>query len=84
MVQDTLVALGIEQADATRSVALFRDHDEHNLIDTHAIYDDERQSIQTTLQAAAELTALFEADRRGDQGRSRGDKPQLRDFVPSC
>jgi CPA2 family monovalent cation:H+ antiporter-2/glutathione-regulated potassium-efflux system protein KefB len=44
-------------------VALFRENDEKNLRDTHAIYRDEKQLIQSVQQAAAELTALFEADR---------------------
>ncbi len=42
---------------------LFRDHDEQNLIATHAIYRDEQQLIQNVQQAADELTGLFEADR---------------------
>ena len=46
-----------------RAVALFRDHDEANLVAVHAIYRDEAQMIQSTQQAAEELTALFEADR---------------------
>ena len=33
------------------------------LAETHAIYRDETAMIQTTQQAAEELTALFEADR---------------------
>jgi CPA2 family monovalent cation:H+ antiporter-2/glutathione-regulated potassium-efflux system protein KefB len=65
MAQDSLVALGIAPEDAARSVELFRVHDEQNLLDTHAIYRDEKQLIQSTQQATEELTALFEADQKG-------------------
>jgi hypothetical protein len=46
-------------------VALFREHDEQNLLDTHAIYRDEKQLIQNVQQSTEELTALFEADQQG-------------------
>jgi len=62
----SLTALGIDQPTAERSVALFRDHDEQNLLATHAIYRDEKQLIQSAQQAAEELTELFEADRPPD------------------
>ncbi len=62
MAEDSLMALGITAEDAARSVALFREHDERNLLETHAIYRDEKQLIQSTQQATEELTALFEAD----------------------
>ena len=62
MAEDSLLALGVSPRDAERSVALFRAHDEQNLLDAHAIYRDEKQLIQSTQQAAEELTALFEAD----------------------
>ena len=41
-----LTILGIDDAAAERAVALFRDHDEKNLVETHAIYRDEKQLIQ--------------------------------------
>lgn len=59
----SLTALGVEPEAAARAIALFRDHDEANLIAAHANYRDEAQMIQSTQQAAEELTALFEADR---------------------
>jgi monovalent cation:proton antiporter-2 (CPA2) family protein len=65
MAEDSLLALGISPDEAARSVALFRAHDEQNLLDTHAIYRDEKQLIQSTQQSTEELTALFEADHRG-------------------
>jgi monovalent cation:proton antiporter-2 (CPA2) family protein len=65
MAEDVLEALGIAPEDAVRSVELFRDHDEQNLVASHAIYRDEEQLIQSVQQATDELTALFEADQRG-------------------
>ena len=64
MAEQSLVALGIPQEEAARSVRLFRDHDERMLRETHAYYEDERRLIQTQQQAADELIALFEMDRR--------------------
>ena len=58
-----LICLGIDEAAAERAMALFRDHDEKNLLETHAIYRDEKQLIQSQQQAADELASLFEADR---------------------
>jgi monovalent cation:proton antiporter-2 (CPA2) family protein len=62
LAEDTLIALGISPEEAARSVALFRDHDERNLLETLAISRDEKQLIQSVQQATDELTALFEAD----------------------
>jgi Kef-type K+ transport system membrane component KefB/voltage-gated potassium channel Kch len=64
LAEESLVALGISPDDAARSVTLFREHDERNLLDMHAIYRDERQLIQSTQQATEELMALFEADQQ--------------------
>jgi monovalent cation:proton antiporter-2 (CPA2) family protein len=57
-----LEALDVPTEQASRAVALFREHDERNLIATHAIYRDEGQMIQSLQQAAQELEQLFEAD----------------------
>jgi voltage-gated potassium channel Kch len=62
MAEESLLALGVSPDDAARSVELFRAHDERNLVETHAIYRDEKQLIQSVRQASDELTALFEAD----------------------
>jgi voltage-gated potassium channel Kch len=59
-----LKALEVAPSDARRTIEIFRKHDEQHLIKTHGFYQDERQLIQSTQQAAAELTELFEADRR--------------------
>jgi monovalent cation:proton antiporter-2 (CPA2) family protein len=58
-----LTTLGIDPAAAERAVTLFREHDEANLIKTHAFYRDEKQNIQSQKQAADELASLFEADK---------------------
>jgi voltage-gated potassium channel Kch len=58
-----LGGLGLAPDDARRTVQRFREHDEQMLVDQHAIYRDEKQLIQTSAQAAAELRRLFEGDR---------------------
>jgi monovalent cation:proton antiporter-2 (CPA2) family protein len=58
-----LTTLGIDEQAAERAVALFRDRDEKTLLETHAIYRDEKQVIQSQQQAAEELASLFAADR---------------------
>jgi monovalent cation:proton antiporter-2 (CPA2) family protein len=63
LAQQALTALGIEQDAAERAITLFRDQDEKTLRDTHAIYRDEDQVIQSQQQAADELASLFEADK---------------------
>ncbi|HXT79482.1 MAG TPA: monovalent cation:proton antiporter-2 (CPA2) family protein [Acetobacteraceae bacterium] len=62
MAELALESLGIEPETASRSVELFKEHDEKNLRDTRLIYRDEKQLIQNVRQASEELTALFEAD----------------------
>lgn len=57
-----LTGLDFSEEDARRTVRIFRERDEQNLADTHAFYTDEKQLIQTSAQAAAELRGLFEAD----------------------
>ncbi len=55
--------LGIAREEARHTIALFTDYDERLLEQTHAIYTDEKQLIQTTQQAADELAMLLDADR---------------------
>ena len=62
MAEMALTELGIAEDAASRAVALFREHDERMLLQTHAIYRDETRMIQSTQQAAEELACLFEAD----------------------
>jgi len=58
-----LTTLGVDAAAAERAVTVFREHDEKNLVETHAFYRDEKQNIQSQKQAADELASLFEADK---------------------
>ena len=62
LAKQALTVLGIDEAAAERGVTLFRDRDEKTLLETHAIYRDEQQLIQSQQQAADELASLFEAD----------------------
>jgi len=55
--------LDIAPDDAHRAIELFREYDERNLIETHAVAHDEKQLIQSAQQASEELLGLFEADR---------------------
>jgi monovalent cation:proton antiporter-2 (CPA2) family protein len=57
-----LDALDVPPNTAGRAIELFRERDERNLIETHAIAHDEQQLIQSSQQAAHELMELFEAD----------------------
>ena len=59
----SLTALGLTQEAAERAVALFRDHDEANLVAVHDFYRDEAQVIQSAQEAEEELAGLFEADK---------------------
>jgi monovalent cation:proton antiporter-2 (CPA2) family protein len=58
-----LTTLGVGEEDAERAVALFRDRDERTLLETQAVYRDEKQVIQNQQQAADELASLFAADK---------------------
>jgi monovalent cation:proton antiporter-2 (CPA2) family protein len=63
LAMQALTVLGIDQAAAERAITLFRERDEKNLLETQAIYRDEKQVIQSEKQATDELASLFEADR---------------------
>lgn len=58
--------LGVDPAAAARAITLFGAHDEKMLAETHAIYSDEKQLVQSAQQATEELEALFEADHRAE------------------
>ncbi|AWK86959.1 monovalent cation:proton antiporter-2 (CPA2) family protein [Azospirillum thermophilum] len=60
---DVLQTLGLPQDEVARTLDTFRAHDERTLLRQHAVHHDETRLIQTSRQAAAELQALFEADR---------------------
>ncbi len=63
LARQALTLLGIDEAAAERAITLFRDHDEKSLLETHAVYRDEQQLIQSEQHATDELASLFEADR---------------------
>ena len=65
-----LGSLGTPPDEVRRVVDTFREHDEQQLVEQHAIYDDEQQLIQSVAQAARELQGLIDADRPAE-GRRR-------------
>ena len=56
--------LGVPAEEAERAIRVFRQHDEHQLRASHAIYLDEIRLIQSAREAAQELADLLEADRQ--------------------
>jgi monovalent cation:proton antiporter-2 (CPA2) family protein len=58
-----LTTLGISEEEAEHAVTVFRDRDEQTLLETHAVYRDEEQVLQSQQQATEELASLFEADK---------------------
>jgi glutathione-regulated potassium-efflux system ancillary protein KefC/glutathione-regulated potassium-efflux system protein KefB len=62
MAEDALQAIGFPAWDAQDTVNAFRRHDEEQLKRQQAVYHDETQLIQSSLEAAHELQGLFEAD----------------------
>jgi hypothetical protein len=59
--------LGVSSSEAKRALALFQEHDERHLRDSHATYRDEQKSMQSAREATRELETLFEADRPENQ-----------------
>ena len=57
-----LEGIGIDGAEARRTVEAFRDRDEKSLVLQHDFYDDEKKLIQSARDAARELDSLFEDD----------------------
>ena len=55
--------LGVPAAEAKRALTLFHEHDERHLKASHAVYRDEKKSIQSARDATVELEAVFQADR---------------------
>lgn len=58
----TLRGLGLDEAEARRTVNTFRERDEQALVLQKDFYDDERQLIQSAQQIAQELEQIFEED----------------------
>jgi monovalent cation:proton antiporter-2 (CPA2) family protein len=74
LTEAVLTALGVSEWEAQLTVARFKVHDEQTLARQHAVYHDERQLRQTSIEAAKELEGLFEQDRE--------DAAQLNANVP--
>jgi glutathione-regulated potassium-efflux system protein KefB len=67
MSRQTLIGLGLTQAQADARIKRFKHHDEQVLEAQHAVYDDAAKVIQTAQQARAELARLFESDQLEEQ-----------------
>ncbi len=74
--RQALEQLGLEPAQASRAVQLFREHDARQLDAQYAVRQDEAQLIQTTAQAAAQLQELFESDVKAEAPNTRTSLPQ--------
>jgi len=61
--EQVLTALGVSEWSAQLTVSRFKAHDEQTLERQHAVYHDETQLRQTSIEAAKELESLFEQDR---------------------
>jgi monovalent cation:proton antiporter-2 (CPA2) family protein len=66
MAVDVLQAVGDTPAEARRTVATFRSHDEATLRAQFEIRDDDNKFLASSQAAARQLEGLFEADRRDD------------------
>jgi voltage-gated potassium channel Kch len=79
-----LEGIGVDHEEARRAVAMFLEHDERFLRQAHAFYEDERQLIQSSQQAATELIGLFEADQRSrEQQTAEAAQPTLEALAAS-
>ena len=68
MAGQVLEWLGDAPADARRSVALFRAHDEATMQGQFEVQGDEAKFMASTKESAIQLESLFEADRRENGG----------------
>jgi glutathione-regulated potassium-efflux system protein KefB len=67
MSRQTLIGLGLTQAQADARIKRFKQHDEVVLEAQHAVYDDAVKVMQTAQEARAELARLFESDQLQEQ-----------------
>jgi glutathione-regulated potassium-efflux system protein KefB len=67
MSRQTLIGLGLTQAQADARIKRFKQHDEVVLEAQHAVYDDAVKVLQTAQEARAELARLFESDQLQEQ-----------------
>ncbi|WP_085726218.1 monovalent cation:proton antiporter-2 (CPA2) family protein [Pseudomonas sp. R37(2017)] len=67
MSRQTLIGLGLTQAQADARIKRFKQHDEEVLEAQHAVYDDAVKVMQTAQEARVELAKLFESDQLEEQ-----------------
>jgi glutathione-regulated potassium-efflux system protein KefB len=67
MSRQTLIGLGLTQAQADARIKRFKQHDEEVLEAQHAVYDDAVKVMQTAQEARVELGRLFESDQLQEQ-----------------
>ncbi|HTS54539.1 MAG TPA: monovalent cation:proton antiporter-2 (CPA2) family protein [Burkholderiales bacterium] len=77
--EEVLAAVGVSRWNAQLTIARFKAYDEQTLARQHAVYHDEGQLYQTSMEAAKELQGLFEQDRE-DAAQLDADQPV---FSPS-
>ncbi|WP_223461969.1 MULTISPECIES: monovalent cation:proton antiporter-2 (CPA2) family protein [unclassified Pseudomonas] len=71
MSRQTLIGLGLTQAQADARIKRFKQHDEEVLEAQHAVYDDAVKVLQTAQEARAELARLFESDQLQEQAGTK-------------
>lgn len=71
MSRQTLIGLGLTQAQADARIKRFKQHDEVVLEAQHAVYDDAVKVMQTAQEARAELARLFESDQLQEQAGTK-------------
>ncbi|KPW66282.1 Glutathione-regulated potassium-efflux system protein [Pseudomonas syringae pv. broussonetiae] len=67
MSRQTLMGLGLTEAQADARISRFKRHDEQVLAAQHEVYDDDAKVLQTAREARADLAQLFEADRLDEE-----------------
>lgn len=72
-----LEGLDVPKERAQRALEIFEEHDARNLIATQHISGDEARLVQSTRDAAQELTELFEADQADAQAAEEIEKNKL-------
>ncbi|WP_223512863.1 monovalent cation:proton antiporter-2 (CPA2) family protein [Pseudomonas sp. GL-R-26] len=71
MSRQTLIGLGLTQAQADARIKRFKQHDEEVLEAQHAVYDDAVKVMQTAQEARVELGRLFESDQLQEQAGTK-------------
>jgi glutathione-regulated potassium-efflux system protein KefB len=71
MSRQTLIGLGLTQAQADARIKRFKQHDEEVLEAQHAVYDDAVKVMQTAQEARVELARLFESDQLQEQAGTK-------------